>query len=155
MAQKTIDDWLNEYGESHQNRINKIIHWVCVPTIMWSVLALLWSVRLPVSSYANLAVVLIALSLLFYARLSIPLMLGMLVISIADVAIIQWHESALTQPLWRTAIALFIAAWIFQFIGHNIEGKKPSFFKDLQFLLIGPAWLLGFIYRKTGISYSR
>jgi uncharacterized membrane protein YGL010W len=40
-----------------------------------------------------------------------------------------------------------------QFIGHKIEGKKPSFFKDILFLLIGPLWLLSFIYKKVGISY--
>ena len=44
-------------------------------------------------------------------------------------------------------------AWIGQFIGHKIEGEKPSFFEDLQFLLIGPAWLLGAIYQKLGIRY--
>ena len=42
---------------------------------------------------------------------------------------------------------VFVLAWIGQFIGHLIEGKRPSFFKDLQFLLIGPAWLMAFVYR--------
>ena len=56
-------------------------------------------------------------------------------------------------PVWRSALVVFVVAWIGQFIGHKIEGKKPSFLQDLQFLLIGPAWLLGFIYRKLGIRY--
>jgi len=30
---KTIEEWFEEYGESHQNKTNKIIHWICVPTI--------------------------------------------------------------------------------------------------------------------------
>ena len=38
-----------------------------------------------------------------------------------------------------------------QFIGHAVEGKRPSFFKDLQFLLIGPIWLLSNLYRRVGI----
>ena len=54
--------------------------------------------------------------------------------------------------VWRLSLAIFIVAWIGQFIGHKIEGKKPSFFEDLQFLLIGPAWLLSFIYNKLGIK---
>jgi uncharacterized membrane protein YGL010W len=48
-------------------------------------------------------------------------------------------------------LGLFAAAWVGQFKGHQIEGKKPSFLKDLQFLLVGPAWLLHFVYRKAGL----
>jgi uncharacterized membrane protein YGL010W len=65
------------------------------------------------------------------------------------------NELSRIVVLWQVCLALFIVAWIFQFIGHKIEGKKPSFFKDLQFLLIGPAWLLSFIYQKVGIRYSK
>ena len=50
-------------------------------------------------------------------------------------------------------LGIFIVSWIGQFIGHKIEGQKPSFFDDLKFLLIGPAWLLSFIYKKIGIKY--
>jgi len=50
-------------------------------------------------------------------------------------------------------VFIFLVAWVGQFYGHRIEGKKPSFLKDLQFLMIGPAWLLHFIYRKAGIRY--
>jgi uncharacterized membrane protein YGL010W len=53
-------------------------------------------------------------------------------------------------PVWAICLTLFVVAWIGQFIGHKIEGKKPSFFKDVQFLLIGPAWLLSKVYRKAG-----
>jgi uncharacterized membrane protein YGL010W len=51
------------------------------------------------------------------------------------------------------SLGIFVLAWIGQFIGHHVEGKKPSFFKDLQFLLIGPAWLLGFLFRLAGVRY--
>jgi uncharacterized membrane protein YGL010W len=55
--------------------------------------------------------------------------------------------------LWVTSLVIFVAAWIGQFIGHAIEGKRPSFFKDLQFLLIGPLWLLAAAYRRLGLRY--
>jgi uncharacterized membrane protein YGL010W len=51
------------------------------------------------------------------------------------------------------ALIIFVVAWIGQFIGHKIEGKKPSFLQDVQYLLIGPAWLLHFIFKKVGIGY--
>jgi uncharacterized membrane protein YGL010W len=56
-------------------------------------------------------------------------------------------------PVWKICLGLFVAAWIGQFIGHKIEGEKPSFLKDVVFLLIGPAWLLHFIYKKLDIAY--
>ncbi|WP_291074819.1 MULTISPECIES: Mpo1-like protein [unclassified Empedobacter] len=54
---------------------------------------------------------------------------------------------------WLVYLVVFIITWLLQFVGHKIEGKKPSFLKDLQFLLVGPIWLLGFILRKVGIKY--
>ena len=72
-------------------------------------------------------------------------------------AIILWGNHLIEQnyqrPLWIFSVIIFVIAWIGQFIGHKIEGKKPSFVEDLQFLLIGPAWLLSFIYKKIGIKY--
>ncbi|MBY5991170.1 DUF962 domain-containing protein [Ferrimonas balearica] len=153
MLDKNIQQWLNAYGVSHQNPINKTIHWICVPVIMWTVLALLWEVHLPGQPYLNLAAVLIVISLLFYFRLSRNLAIGMVGVTAVMVAIILWHQANLALPLWQSALTLFVVAWIFQFIGHKIEGKKPSFFEDVQFLLIGPVWLLSFIYRKLGIPY--
>jgi uncharacterized membrane protein YGL010W len=54
--------------------------------------------------------------------------------------------------LW-TAIAVFVIAWIAQFIGHKYEGRKPSFLTDLTYLLIGPAWVVAKVLRKMGIAW--
>ena len=59
----------------------------------------------------------------------------------------------LEMPVWEISLFVFVIAWVGQFIGHVVEGKKPSFFKDIQFLMIGPIWLMSFIYKKLGISY--
>ena len=66
--------------------------------------------------------------------------------------IVYWLDT-LSWPLWLTCLVIFVIGWIGQFIGHAIEGKRPSFMKDIQFLLIGPLWLLGHLYRKLGIAY--
>jgi uncharacterized membrane protein YGL010W len=42
--------------------------------------------------------------------------------------------------LGAAAIGLFVVGWIFQFVGHAYEGKRPEFFKDLRFLLVGLGW---------------
>ena len=149
---KSIDQWLEAYGESHQNKKNKLIHWVCVPVITWTVIAILWTVQIQSIAWLNLGLVFIIGALIFYARLSITITIGMGVFAALCVLFIFLHESTINLALWKTALILFILAWVGQFIGHRIEGAKPSFFEDLQFLLIGPAWLLSFIYRKYGIA---
>jgi len=139
---KAIDQWFDEYGESHRNPVNKLTHWICVPLITFSVLGMLWAV------HPWVAMLVVGASLLFYAMLSWQIAAAMLVVSLVMLLIL----SMMTYVFWPS-VAIFVLAWIGQFIGHHIEGKKPSFFKDVQFLLIGPAWLLGFIFRLFGIRY--
>lgn len=154
---RPIDRLLAEYGESHQNPTNKMIHWIAVPTIFWTVVALLWSLPMPAflggSLLINWATIAMVLTVIYYLAMSPPLAIGMLIFSIFCIADILIYQAIIPIPLWKTAIAVFVIAWIAQFYGHSVEGKKPSFFKDVQFLLIGPAWLMSFIYRRLGIAY--
>jgi len=140
---RKIDELFARYGESHRDPTNKAIHWVCVPLITWSVIALLWSWT-PIAAYA-----LIAFSVAFYAFLSPAIAIGMLGVSAALV----YPLTLLGPHVLLAALVVFVGAWIGQFIGHKIEGKKPSFFEDIKFLLVGPAWLLGHVYRRLGIAY--
>ncbi|MCH9685250.1 MAG: DUF962 domain-containing protein [Deltaproteobacteria bacterium] len=150
---KTADQWLSEYGRSHQNPLNKAIHWVCIPLIVISLLGLLMAIPMPWdAAWFNPASVLLAFSVGYYALVSKRLALGMLVVGGAMYACAA-SLAMLPVPLWVSSLAVFVGAWVAQFIGHEIEGRKPSFLKDLQFLLIGPLWLLGFIYRRLGIAY--
>ena len=147
----SVQDWLDAYGKSHKNPINKKIHWVCVPLIMLSLLGLLWPLSLNLSSYFNAATVLIFLAGIYYFRLSISMGIGMLFMSFMMLSIIYYinqYNLGLAPYL-----AIFSISWAGQFIGHKIEGKKPSFFEDLQFLLIGPLWLLSQLYNSLKIKY--
>ena len=155
---RSVDQWLDEYGDSHRHPTNKALHWICVPPIVLTVLGLLTLVPLPLVTARwpalNLGVLAAALAVIYYFRLSPALALGLLpLLVLAFVAIAAL--AALPWPLWLSCVVIFVIAWIGQFIGHAIEGKRPSFFKDLQFLLIGPLWLLAFVYRAAGIRYSR
>ncbi|HNP18253.1 MAG TPA: DUF962 domain-containing protein [Fulvivirga sp.] len=157
---RKIDSLLTEYGDSHQNSTNKAIHWVCVPLIFFSILGLIWSIpsgflqsNVTASPYANWATVLLVLVLAYYIALSLSLAIGMALFStlclIAANQLVQWDFA----PLWLISVVIFVLAWIGQFYGHKVEGKKPSFLKDIQFLMIGPAWLMHFLYKKIGIPY--
>lgn len=142
---------MEAYGESHQNPVNKRIHWFCVPAIMLSSLALLSLVPHPVPGVHWHMVVIVAAAA-YYALLSLPLALGMVVLGGLMSAAIP-ALAAIPGPLWLLAVVLFVVAWIGQFVGHRIEGKKPSFVEDLKFLLIGPMWLLAHVYRRFDIRY--
>lgn len=152
---KTVEEWFAAYGKSHQNPTNKLIHWICIPLIMISLLGLLRAIPLPgaLPDYVNVASIFIALCLLFYIRLSWQLGLGMLIVVAFFMSVVNFLNNPAFPPLWLTSLIIFFGAWVGQFIGHKIEGAKPSFFEDLQFLLIGPLWLLGFIYKRLGLSY--
>ncbi|MCO6498374.1 MAG: DUF962 domain-containing protein [Chitinophagaceae bacterium] len=148
---KSATQWLQEYGESHQNPTNKLIHWICVPSIFLAIIGFLFSVRL--GGGWNLAHAALIFLAVYYFRLSFPLGIGMLIFAALCLGICYFLESVLPAPLWVACLIIFIVAWIGQFYGHGLEGKKPSFFKDLQFLLIGPMWLMSFIYKRLGFKF--
>lgn len=154
---RTVNQWLDEYGESHRNETNKMVHWICVPAIFFSITGLLYSIKLPFRLNENLqlnvAMLVLVTVVIYYWMLSISLAIGMLIFAIFCLVTCFVLESYLPISLWLFSVIVFIAAWIGQFYGHKVEGKKPSFFKDLQFLLIGPMWLMSFIYRKMGVKY--
>lgn len=152
---REIDRWLGSYSEDHRDPINQVIHLVCVPLIAWSVLALLWTLPVPAmlgrpGFWAGMAMF---LSLIYYWRLSRPLGLGMLVAFL--VLGILTHLLFGLIGLWLAWLALgvFVTAWIGQFIGHMIEGRRPSFLTDLQYLLIGPLWTLSKLFRVLRLGW--
>ena len=126
---KTISEWLDEYSESHQDKTNKAIHRVCVPTILFSIIGILAHFS------ALLTALILVLTFVFYARLDLVLAVAMA----ALLVVMAWLIFILPVGV-GFYIAIFVLAWIGQFYGHKVEGKKPSFLKDLQFLLIGPVW---------------
>ena len=157
-AKKSADQWFAEYGESHQDDTNELIHWICVPLIFFSVLGFVWTIPVPLAweesaSWFNWVLVAVALAAVFYVRLSPALSLGLLAFMAACYGGLAALELFAPWPVWKICAVIFVAAWIGQFIGHKIEGQKPSFFKDVVFLLIGPAWLMSMVYRKLGQKY--
>lgn len=141
---RNIDVLLARYAESHRNHTNEIIHFVCIPLIVLSLLGILWAIHPVVAIAATLA------SLYYYTKLSRQFALGMGVMSAVMLGILALMPDMTVLPV---SIAIFVVAWIGQFIGHKIEGKKPSFFEDLRFLLIGPLFVLSFLYRRMNLAY--
>lgn len=152
---RTIDRLLLQYGESHQNKTNIVIHAIAVPSIYLVTLGLIWSIPVPefLSTMAITWAHVLAIPVLYYYfLLSGPIGAAMTLLTIACFGVITLLATS-GVSVWMCCLGLFVVMWILQFVGHKIEGKKPSFFDDLRFLLIGPAWWWGHWLKRLNISY--
>lgn len=148
---RTLNQWFDEYAVSHQNPTNKSIHYICVPAIFFSVVGLLMCVRIPIFNLnlpilENLAFPILIFVMIFYFRISVSMAIKMTIFSLVCL-VLNFYISQYVNLLF-ISISIFAIAWIGQFYGHKIEGKKPSFVDDLQFLMIGPAWVIENLFSK-------
>ena len=143
-AVRLVDHLLAHYGESHQNPTNELIHYIAIPLIVFSLIGLLHWV------HPYLALFAVAGSVVYYARLSTVFMVVMTLLAALCLYVVGQMPST---TLLVTSILVFVVSWIFQFIGHKIEGKKPSFFEDLQYLLVGPLFVLSHLFLKLRIKW--
>jgi uncharacterized membrane protein YGL010W len=149
--------WFDNYAADHQNPTNRLIHWICVPAITWTVVALIWVIPVPgwLGRPGLWAVLAMFLAFCFYYyRLSRKIGLAMAgaFLSLALITDSLYRNIGSSGLLWL-AVGVFVVAWIGQFIGHKIEGRRPSFLTDLQYLLIGPAWLMSKALSRFGAAY--
>ena len=146
---KTAQEWFDEYAISHQNETNQLVHYICVPVIFFSVIGLLMSIPneflertfgLYNPLIENWAAVVGIIISFFYLRLGFWYFIEMLFVMLLCIIGNYWLSN--NTNLLYASITIFVLGWIGQFWGHKIEGIKPSFIKDLQFLLIGPLWVI-------------
>jgi uncharacterized membrane protein YGL010W len=144
---RTIDTWLQRYAAGHRHPVNKRIHRVAVPIIVLDLLGFA-SLLTPAAAW-----LIVGAALVFYARLSRPLAAGMAALGLAALALVGAAAGVTGEAFPAWLVAVFVVTWVAQFIGHHLEGVKPAFFEDLQFLLIGPLWLLADAYDRAGIGW--
>jgi uncharacterized membrane protein YGL010W len=145
----SLEVWFERYGDSHRHPVNRALHTLCVPGIAVTLLGLLSLVPVPWTQSANLGTVTLVLALVLYVQLSLRHALGIALLAGATIALLRHWPVLMTLPV---LVSAFVVAWIGQFIGHSIEGKRPSFLDDLRFLLIGPLWVLDGLYRRIGLA---
>ena len=142
-SNRKIDNLLAHYASSHKNATNEVIHFFAIPLIMLSIVGLMYALH-PWVAFAFMAA-----SMVYYARLSTVFLIAMIVWA----ALLFWCITLMGDSVWQTSLMIFIGAWIAQFIGHHLEGKKPSFFEDIQYLWVGPLFVLSKLFEKVGIKW--
>lgn len=151
---RTMQSWLDSYSDDHQNPTNALLHWLCVPPIVWSVIALLWTVPVPQTFLrpGSWAVLMMVVAFYWYwkhsHRLAAALLFAFVVLAVLTNFLFFYLGAT---RLAQIAAAVFVVAWLGQFVGHRFEGRRPSFLTDLSYLLIGPAWLMAKLLRKMGV----
>lgn len=152
---RSMQSWLDGYSADHRNRVNQVIHWICVPPIVWTVVALLWTVPVP-SAFLKpgaWAVFAMVLAFAWYWKHSHRLGGALLVAFVVLALFTAWLFDVLGPVRLRwVALGVFVLAWIGQFVGHKFEGHRPSFLTDLSYLLVGPAWLMEKFLRRLGFK---
>ncbi|MFN3570441.1 MAG: DUF962 domain-containing protein [Polaromonas sp.] len=142
-ATRRVDQLLAHYEESHRNPKNELIHFIAIPLIMLSLVGMMFALH-PYVAYAF-----IAASMVYYLRLSLVFLVTMVLWSLLTVALVF----AMGSLVLELSVAIFVGAWILQFIGHKLEGKKPSFFEDIQYLWVGPLFVLSKLFNKLGLRW--
>ena len=142
-TQRNVDTLLAHYGESHQNPTNETIHFFAIPLIMLSLVGLMYALH-PWLAYAF-----VAASLVYYVQLSLVFFVTMMLWS----ALLLWLIKGMGHYVWQISLTVFVGAWVAQFVGHKLEGKKPSFFEDIQYLWVGPLFVLSKLFVKLGIRW--
>jgi uncharacterized membrane protein YGL010W len=143
LPERRIDQLLANYGDSHQHPVNERIHFIAIPLIMLSLIGLIFCIH-PWLAYGFMAA-----SMVYYARLSGVFLAAMGVWSVLLLALVH----AMGDARLLLCVAIFVGAWVLQFIGHKLEGKKPSFFEDVQYLWVGPLFVLRPLLQKFAIAW--
>jgi uncharacterized membrane protein YGL010W len=143
IGSRRVDQLLAHYEESHRNPTNEVIHFIAIPLIMLSLAGMMFALH-PYVAYAF-----IAASMVYYMRLSWVFLLTMVLWSLLTLALVF----AMGPLVLELSVAIFVGAWILQFIGHKLEGKKPSFFEDIQYLWVGPLFVLSKLFTRLGLRW--
>lgn len=156
LAPRRMDFLLAAYERDHRNPTNQLLHYIAVPLIYFCVVALLAEIPVPrflrsiPGGWATIAAIPVSV---YYLRRSVTAWIVMVLFTVLCVAVINLMRAYLPVPVWALALVLLLALTVVQYVGHRIEGKRPSFFADLQFLLIGPVWVFAKLLRPLGVRY--
>ena len=151
------DGWLDRYAATHSNLTYPVLYWVSVPMVVVGTVGLLWSLPVPhqfyeISPLLNWGSAFLMVASVYYFIISLAIAIGMLPFVLGVAAIQLWLEQSLySHP--HVSTGLFVGGTIGLWLGHRNESGLIPVIKDLQLMMIGPAWLLSVIYKRLGIPF--
>lgn len=151
------DGWLRRFEETHRNLSNPAIYWAAVPVVVVGTVGLLWALPVPdeffeISPLLNWGTAFLMAAAVYYFIISVSLAIGMLPFVIGVAGIHMWLVAS-DYPLFRVSLGLLVAGIIGLWLGHRGENGLRAVLQDLQYMMIGPAWLLSVLYRRIGIPF--
>ena len=149
--------WLTDYGENHQDISFAGIYWIAVLTLVIGTVGMLWSLPVPyefekISPILNWGSTFLMAAVVYYFIISVSLAIGMLPFLLGIAGVQNWLTSSDYSAL-RVSIGLLVAGIIGLWMGHRNQGSLRPVLRDLQLMMIGPAWLLSVLYRRIGIPF--
>lgn len=151
------DGWLQRYEETHQDLTNPVIYWAAVPLVVLGTVGLFWVLPIPdeffeISPLLNWGTAFLMATAVYYFIISVSLAIGMLPFIIGIAAINMWLAGSEFSHLY-VSLGLLVAGIIGLWLGHRNGNGLRAVLQDLQFMMIGPAWLLSVLYRRIGIPF--
>lgn len=151
------DGWLQQYEQTHQDMTYPTVYWAAVPMVVLGTVGILWTLPIPdeffeISPLLNWGTVFLMATAVYYFIISVSLAIGMLPFLLGIAGIQSWLASSAFSPL-RVSIGLLVAGIIGLWMGHRNQGSLRPVLRDLQLMMIGPAWLLSVLYRRIGIPF--
>ncbi|MFC0516309.1 Mpo1-like protein [Mucilaginibacter angelicae] len=161
-GERPVDRYFREYEEAHQEKVNQVIHYICIPTLAFSVFGLIWSIPFPhlaflgvYNGYFNWASFVIAIAIYFYLKLSPIISYFILFIllgfSYGIMELVSWQQAG-GPAMWLLCISVFIPSLSALLIGNIREPQYATKGLNIKSLIIAPAYLLNQLLNKLRIK---
>ncbi len=157
MTETETDGWLQHYEDTHQDLTYPMVYWAAVPMVVLGTVGILWNLPIPdqffeISPLLNWGTAFLMATAVYYFIISVSLAIGMLPFLLGIAGVQNWLTNSDYSPL-RVSIGLLVAGIIGLWMGHRNQGSLRPVLRDLQLMMIGPAWLLSVLYRRIGIPF--
>jgi uncharacterized membrane protein YGL010W len=153
----TVDEWADQFGRLRASAPSALSAWLGIPIVITALIGLLWAIPVPdiltdASPVINAATLFIMASFVYYCILSIPLAIGGLLFLISAAIPSAWLDQT-EQPLWPVAAGVFVIAFAWQLTETRRATGRLLVLRNLQYVMLGPIWLLRGLYRRAGLRY--
>ena len=150
---RTLDEQMAAYAAYHRNAWNRLTHFVGVPLITFAILIPMAWLRLPIGGFELTgALVFVVAVLAWYFALDAVLATAMIFLIVPLLYIADKVAQLPGATGWWVFGATFVIGWIFQLVGHAIEGRRPALADNFLQIFVAPIFLLAEAFFALGLK---